>query len=80
MGAVEEEINKYPVCRCDCHFHPGVYRTDPCAVCGHTDSNGQIIGGKVYGFWIGHRFELTPEEISALLIRKIAGLFCLQKT
>jgi hypothetical protein len=38
-------------------------------VCGHHNSEGQIIGGVVYGVWIGHRYELTEDEQAIILNR-----------
>ena len=38
-------------CRCACHFHPGSYKCEPCSVCGHNNSEGEIVGGIVYGSW-----------------------------
>lgn len=68
-SAIDEEIEKAPKCRCDCHFHPGSYRCEPCSVCGHHNSEGQIIGGIVYGVWIGHRYGLTEDEQAIILNR-----------
>lgn len=65
MSAIDEEIEMAPVCRCDCHFHPGSYRCEPCSICGHNHSEGQVIGGILYGWWVGHRYELTEEEVEA---------------
>jgi hypothetical protein len=70
MDAIDQEINSAPKCRCDCHFHPGSYRTDPCSICGHNDHEGQILGGIVYGVWVGHRYGLTDLEEAEILNKK----------
>lgn len=42
-------------CYCDCHKHPGAYRCEPCHFCGHYNSEGSIVGGIVYGYWVKNK-------------------------
>jgi hypothetical protein len=39
-------------CRCECHIYCGVYKNDPCSVCGHNNEDGDFIGGIIDGYWI----------------------------
>lgn len=64
MNAIDEEMKNAPRCTCDCHTHPGSYRCEPCGVCGHYHSQGQWVGNVIYGHWIGHRYELTEQELT----------------
>lgn len=38
-------------CYCDCHVHPGAYKTNPCSICEHHNDRGALIGGIRNGHW-----------------------------
>ena len=53
-------INK-KVCFCSCHQYPGVYRCEPCNICGHYNSNGKLKSGYNNG-WEEQSLEDEFEE------------------
>lgn len=59
---IDKEIENAPKCGCPCHKYPGAYSCEPCAYCKHYNSEGQMLGGIIYGIWVGHRYELSEEE------------------
>jgi len=51
------------VCFCDCHVHPGAYHCEPCGVCGHFHSEGQLVGGILDGWQKKPDAELLIKEL-----------------